>query len=79
MAEDHGWMYDGWKKGEAHTREWMKETQKFIDCAFYLANNGGVKCPCNRCRNSIYDDKRTLSLHLCNVDLMPHYKKYDFL
>jgi cytidine deaminase len=53
-------MYSGWKKGGAHTKEWMNKSQKFIDCAFSLANNDGVKCPCSRCRNSICEDKRML-------------------
>jgi hypothetical protein len=33
MAKDRGWMYDGWKKSGAHTREWMNKTQEFIDRA----------------------------------------------
>jgi hypothetical protein len=74
MAEDHGWMYGGWKKGGAHTKEWMKKTPEFIDHAFSLANNGGMKCPCCKCRNSVCEDKKTLSLHLSNVGFIPGYK-----
>jgi hypothetical protein len=68
MVEDLGWMYDGWKKGGGHMKEWMNKTKEFIDHAFSLANNGGVKCPCNRCRNSVCEDKRTLSLHFARPD-----------
>jgi hypothetical protein len=26
MAEEGGWMYNGWKKSRPHTREWMNKT-----------------------------------------------------
>jgi hypothetical protein len=51
----------------------MKNTHEFIDCAFSLAKNGGVKCPCSKCRNFVCEDKRTLSVHLCKVSFMPGY------
>jgi hypothetical protein len=68
------WMYDGWKKGGAHTKEWMNKTQKFIDHAFSLSNNRGVKCPCSKYRNVVCEDKRTLTLHLCKIGFMPGYE-----
>jgi hypothetical protein len=74
MTEDHGWMYGGWKKDGAHTREWMNKTQEFIDHAFSLPNNHAVKCPCSRCRNTVCEDKRTLTLHLCKIGFMPGYE-----
>jgi hypothetical protein len=43
-------MYGGWKIGGGHTKEWMNKTKEFIDRAFSLANNGGMKCSCSRCR-----------------------------
>jgi hypothetical protein len=52
----------------------MKKTREFIDRALSLANNDGVKCPCSRCRNSICEDKSTLSLHLYKVGSMPCYE-----
>jgi hypothetical protein len=67
-------MYSGWKKSGAHTREWMNKTQEFIDRVFSLLNNQGVKCPCNRCRNALCEDKRTLTLHLCKFGFMPGYE-----
>jgi hypothetical protein len=76
MAKDRGWMYSGWKKGGAHTKEWMNKTQEFIDRTFFLSNNHGVKCPYSRCRNTICEDKMTLTLHLCMVGFMPGYKMW---
>jgi hypothetical protein len=78
MAEDHGWMHGGWKKGGAHTKEWMKKTQEFIDHAFSLANNGGVKCPCSRCKNFVCKDKSTLSLYLHKVGFIPSYEVWVY-
>jgi hypothetical protein len=74
MAEDYGWMYSGWKKGGGHTNEWVSKTKEFVNRAFSLANDCGVKCPCSKCRNFICEDKRTLSLHLCKVGFMPGYE-----
>jgi hypothetical protein len=67
-------MYGGWKKGGHHMKEWMNKTQEFINYALSLSNNGGVKCPCSRCRNSICEDKRTMSLHLCKVSFLSDYE-----
>jgi hypothetical protein len=67
-------MYGGWKKSGAHMREWMNKTQEFIDRAFSLPTNRGVHCPCNRCRNTLCEDKRTLTLHLCKFGFMLGYE-----
>jgi hypothetical protein len=72
--EGCGWMYGGWKKSGAHMRELMNKTQKFIDCAFFVPANQGVKCPLNRYRNALCEDKRTLTLHLCRFGFMPAYE-----
>jgi hypothetical protein len=66
----------GWMKCGAHTREWMNKTQEFIYCAFSLPNNPGVKCPCSICRNTLCEDKRTLTLHLCKFGFMPGYEAW---
>jgi hypothetical protein len=66
-----GWMYGGWKKSGAHITEWMNKTQEFIDRAFSGRLDEGVKCPCSRCRNALYEDKRTLTMHICMFDFMP--------
>jgi hypothetical protein len=74
MGEDCGWMYNGWKKGGGHMKEWLNKINGFVDRAFSLANNHGIKCPCSKCRNSVCQDKRTLSLQLCKVDFMLDYE-----
>jgi hypothetical protein len=74
MAEDRGWMYGGWKESGAHTRECMNKTHEFIDRAFLLPTNRGVKCPHSRCRNTLCEDKMTLTLHLCKFGFMPGYE-----
>jgi hypothetical protein len=74
MVEDHGWMYGGWKKGGAHTKEWMNKTQEFINHALCLSNNNGVKCPCGKCRNVVCEDKKTLILQFCKIGFMPGYE-----
>jgi hypothetical protein len=72
--EGREWMYDGWKKSEAHTREWMNKTQEFIDRAFSVPPNQGVKCPCSRCRNTLHEEKRMSTLHHCKFGFMPGYE-----
>jgi hypothetical protein len=72
--EGRGWMYGGWKKSGAHTREWMNKTQEFIDRAFSVSTNRGVKCPCSKCRNALSEDKRMLTMHICMFGFMPGYE-----
>jgi hypothetical protein len=75
MADQgRGWMYDGWNKSGAHTMEWMNKTQEFINCAFSGPPDEGVKCPCSRYRNTLHQDKRMLTLHLCKFSFMPGYE-----
>jgi hypothetical protein len=49
MSDDRKWMYDGWRKNGAHSREWIDKTNKFIEHAFSLLNTGIARCPCNKC------------------------------
>jgi hypothetical protein len=74
VDEGHGLMCGGWKKSGAHTREWMNKTQEFINHAFSVPTNRGVKCPCSKCKNALCEDKRTLTLHLCKFGVMPGYE-----
>jgi hypothetical protein len=75
MADQgRGWMYGGWKKSEAHTTKWLNKTQQFMDHPFSVPPNQGMKCPCNRCRNTLHEDKRTLTLHLCKFGFIPGYE-----
>jgi Fe-S-cluster containining protein len=55
-------------------KEGINKTQEFIVHAFPLSNNCGMKCPCIRCRNIVYEDKRMLTLHLCKFGFMPGYE-----
>jgi hypothetical protein len=71
--QGRGWMYSGWKKSGAHTIEWMNKTQEFIDRAFSVPHDKGVKCPCSRCRSALCKDKRTLKMHLCKFGFVPSY------
>jgi hypothetical protein len=52
----------------------MNKTCEFIDRAFFVPTNRGVKCPCSRCRNTLYENKRTLTLHLCKFGFMLGYE-----
>jgi hypothetical protein len=33
-----------------------------------------VKCPCSRCRNTLHEDKRTLTLDICKFGFIPGYE-----
>jgi hypothetical protein len=66
-------MHSGWKKSGAHTTKWMNKTQNFIDRAFSGRLDEGVKCPYSRCRNTLREDKRTLTMHLCKFGFMLGY------
>jgi hypothetical protein len=67
-------MYDGWTKSGAQTTEYMNKTQEFIDHVFSRPPDEGVKYPCNRCRNVLCGDKRTLTLHLCKFGFISGYE-----
>jgi hypothetical protein len=73
VDQGRGWMYGGWKKSEAHTTELMNKTQEFINPAFSRRLDEGVKCPCNRCRNDLCEDKKMLTMHLCKFGFMLGY------
>jgi hypothetical protein len=36
MGDSHDWMYEGFKKGGYHSREWFVYTQEFLDRATAL-------------------------------------------
>jgi hypothetical protein len=75
MADQgHGLIYGGWKKSGAHTTKWMNKTKEFIDHALSGPPDEGVKCPCSKCRNTLHQDKRMLTLHLCKFGFMPGYE-----
>jgi hypothetical protein len=56
------------------TTEWINKTQEFIDRAFSGPPNEGVKYPCSKCRNTLRQDKRTLTLHIWKFSFMTSYE-----
>jgi hypothetical protein len=74
MVDDQKWMYDGWRKNEAHSREWVDKTNKFIEHAFSLSNTEIVRCPCSKCQNGLSHDKKKVSIHICRFGYMPVYE-----
>jgi hypothetical protein len=79
MVDDQKWMYDGWRKNGAHLREWVDKTNKFIEHAFSLLNNGMARCPCNMCRNGLSHDKKMVSINICRFGYMPGYEVWVHL
>jgi hypothetical protein len=67
-------MYDGFKKGGFHSREWFANTQELVDHAITLSQIDNIRCPCNKCRNMLCHDKSQVTLHLGTHDFMPGYE-----
>jgi hypothetical protein len=67
-------MYVGWNKSGAHSKEWMTKTQEFIDHAFSLSNNGGVRCAHAANVEILWHDKRKVTLNLCKFSFLPGYE-----
>jgi hypothetical protein len=78
MGEDHRWMYDGWKKNRAHTDEWWKKTDDFIDHAFSLVTTPKIKCLCVKCQNTRCVDKVILMKHLIKNSFATDYEMWVF-
>jgi hypothetical protein len=50
MEEDRRWMYEGWKKRDALSSEWVAKTDAFLDRAFARSETGtDVRCSCSKC------------------------------
>jgi hypothetical protein len=54
-------------------REWVDKTNKFIEHAFSLSNTGITKCPCSKCQNGLFHNKKKVSIHICRFGYMPGY------
>src|SRR5438105_13778304 len=67
-------MYEGRENSGAHSDEWVVKATAFIDRAFSLSSTGKVKCPYSKCHNFFPQDKKMMSLHLCQVGFMPGYE-----
>jgi hypothetical protein len=51
-----------------------RKVEEFINRAFFVPANQGMKCPCSRCRNTLCEVKRMLTLHLYKFGFMPGYE-----
>jgi hypothetical protein len=70
-------MYEGWKKRGSLSSEWVAKTDAFPDHAFARSETRtGVRCPCSKCRNIYFLDRRTMSIDLCKNDYMPGYEMW---
>jgi hypothetical protein len=68
-------MYEGWKKRGALSSEWIAKTDTFLDRAFARSETGtDVRCPCRKCWNIYFLDRRTMSIDLCKNGYMPGYE-----
>jgi hypothetical protein len=74
MGDDRKWMYYGWRKNGAHSREWINKTNKFIEHAFLLSNTGIARCTCIKCQNGLSHNKKIVSIHICRFGCMPDYE-----
>jgi hypothetical protein len=75
MAEDRRWMYEAWKKRGALSSEWIAKTDTFLDRSFARSKTGtDARCPCSKCRNIYFLDRRTISIDLCKNGYMPDYE-----
>jgi hypothetical protein len=78
MGDDRRWMYDGWKRNEAHTDEWWDKTNDFIECALSLATTEKIRCPCVKCQNVRCFDKVILTKHLIQNGFTVDYETWVF-
>jgi hypothetical protein len=74
MVHDQKWIYDGWRKNGAHSRDWVHKTNKFVEHALSLSNTGIDRCPCSKCQNGLSHDKKMVSVHICRFGYMPGYE-----
>jgi hypothetical protein len=68
-------MYECWKKRGALSSEWVAKTDAFLDHAFARSETGtDVRCPCSKCRNIYFLDRRTMSIDFCKNGYMLGYE-----
>jgi hypothetical protein len=69
-----GCMKVGRKKC-ALSSEWVLKTDAFLDHVFARSETRtDVRCPCSKCRNIYFPDRRTMSIDLCKNGYMPGYE-----
>jgi hypothetical protein len=55
--------------------EWLATIDDFLDCAFgRLETRTNVRCPCSKCQNIYFHDRRTMAIDLCKNNYMPSYE-----
>jgi hypothetical protein len=78
MSDDRRWMYDGWKRNEAHKDEWCDKTNDFIEHALSLMTIEKIRCPCVKCQNARCFNKVILTKHLVHNDVVLDYETWVF-
>ncbi|WVZ57088.1 hypothetical protein U9M48_007524 [Paspalum notatum var. saurae] len=71
MGDDRRAMYDGWRSDGAHSKEWARIANAFLNHAF-AGPARVVLCPCSPI-NLDYYRKDQVQEHLCNHGFMPDY------
>ncbi|WVZ83462.1 hypothetical protein U9M48_030607 [Paspalum notatum var. saurae] len=74
-------MYDGWDKsgGKAHSAEWRRKTQAFLDHAFSLTTRNQLRCPCNKHNNrGNLLNKLEIAEDLVEFGFTPDYETWTF-
>jgi hypothetical protein len=74
MSDCRDWMYEGFKMGGYHSREWFPNTQEFLDYEDAFSQIDNIRCPSNICRNMTSHDKSQVTRHMCSNGFMPGYK-----
>jgi hypothetical protein len=65
-------MYEGLKKRGALSSEWVAKTDAFLDHTLARSETGiDVRCPCSKCWNIYFLDRRTMLIDLCKNSYMP--------
>ena len=69
---DREWMFDGWASEGHVTKEWLANTQAFMDEAFSKVKGPLpiVWCPCSRCGNTRRLTKSEMENICANLDLL---------
>jgi hypothetical protein len=61
-------MYGGWKKRGALFRDCVAKNDDFLNRAFGRSETRiDVRCPCSKCQNIYFHDRRTMSIDLCKI------------
>lgn len=70
-------MHTGWSRTEAPSKDWIENTNHFLDHAFSMPNvveGGTIKCPGASCRNCVRHKRFDVEMHLCKLGFKDDYK-----